>query len=120
MTVYELLHKTSVSRIKEHLLEINQNDENRRGDVESFLEMILALEQVETSNFVITETYECDKVKDYFYYAEIYAFDPVDSEKHIELYTLPLEKVLGCSVDEECLLTIDQAVFMADVLDEFI
>lgn len=116
MTVYELLHKTS----KEDIIKRFKSRFSKEiiGELEVLLNQIWELTPVNNDDWIVNEVYDDVKTKGLFEYREIYAFNKKEPNEHVEIYTIPLQKVLGFSIEESCLKAIEPEDLITDILDE--
>ena len=118
MTVYELLHKTSMDKIIS-VIKTRTNSADF-GEMEVFIKHILKLDPVinDNSDLVVTDFYESLKTGGLFEYRDVYAFNKNTPNERIDLYSIPLEIVIGLSIDKSCLINIRSEELLADILEE--
>ena len=118
MTVYELLHKTSVDKIIS-VIKTRTNSADF-GEMEVFINHILKLDPVinDNSDLVVTDFYDSLKTGGLFEYRDVYAFNKNTPNERIDLYSIPLEIVIGLSIDKSCLINIRSEELLADILEE--
>lgn len=118
MTEYELLHKSSIDGIINVIK--TRTSKADIGEMEAFIKHILELDPVinDNSDLLVIDFYDSLKTGGLFEYRDVYAFNKNTPNERIDLYTIPLEIVLGLSIDKRCLINIRPEELLADILKE--
>ena len=64
------------------------------------------------------DCYDSLKTGGLFEYRDVYAFNKNTPNERIDLYSIPLEIVIGLSIDKSCLINIRSEELLADILEE--